>query len=316
MITENKLLAGALALAMVGAYVSWHHEPEAPGSTIVQLLDHSPDAVEGIELTGPTATVAVSFFEAGGDRRAWIEVTRRSETQGFVANEAFDEQLERYAKLEAARSLGKLDEETRAEMKLDAPERTLSITAEGETHRFELGGRTTGARDFYTRRPGEAEVVLLRGRVVNDLESPEGRYMQRRVRAARPKEIARLRLLAGGRTLEALHKNRLSPGDAYWARADAPDTVDEALGNYIQKIDRLSALSFLPDSEAFDAATPVLEVTWLDEDGEVLDTLDLRKTSGPKPEWLALTETLGRPARVSSRAAEQLEADLGVVFGD
>lgn len=317
MIRENGALGAALLALMVGAYMSWHHEPDAPDDTTVRLLDLELDELDAVRLTGPTATVAVSFFDHEGRRRAWLELERGPHERAFVGNPAFMKALEELAGLEALRSLGRLDADAVASAGLDAPKRRLELRARDTTHALELGGRTNGARDFYARRPGEAEVFLLRGRTITDLEAPEARYMQRRVRAARLRDVGGLNLTAGERSREAIHKNRLSPGDAYWAWADAPDTVAEALGSWITKLERLSVQDFLTEPERFEAATPVLRVRWTDPEGETLDTLELRELSvGERTEWLARSKALGRPARMPRGTAEQLARDLEVVLGD
>lgn len=316
MIRENKIYAGLLAVLLVLSYLSWHRAPDEPGTSKVTLLDARPESLRKVELHSPTSTVTVELRGEGEDRYAWIEVLRGKRSKRFVGNRALNDAAKGYAKLEAARSLGTVKDDRLAETGLDAPKTTLRIVLGQDERVFEVGGRTSGARDYYVRPEGGAEVFLLPSHLINDLERPEGRFMQRRLREAPLEDVVRLRIEAEERSTEVLHENRFSPRDAFWATPDKPDTVSDILGNYVDKLERLTATEYLDDPERFEAATPVLSAVWIDEDGEVLDRLEIRKSGeGDDVEYYGRSRATRVPARLVRFNAQQLESDLSLVLG-
>lgn len=309
---ENRIYAALLVALLAAAYASWTQEG-APAEVAVALLDAPPSSLERLELEGRTSTVTAVLQEIEGTRRALFTVKNQQGLRTFWSNEAFEKDLEKYAKLEAVRSLGRLSGEDLDQTGLDAPSRRVRITAGGRTSELDVGGETNGARDFYVRRKGEDEVHLVVRRLFADLEVPGNRYMQRKLRRAPAKDVASVVLEAGGRKVELLHKNRLSPQDAYWAQLDTPETVAEAAGNFVEKIERLSALEYLdaPRADRFDAAPMVLQIRWMGADGP-LDTLELRR--GDDGRYWGRTAATHAPVEVSKSTGEQIESDLALVF--
>ena len=313
--SENKLYGVLLAALLALAYLSWHRASDAPGETQVALLNGQPQALKGIRLVAPTATVAVSFREAEPTRHAWFEVQTASGQRRFTGNKAFHDNLKAYAQLKAERSLGKLGRSDLEQTGLVRPSRRLELEFGERVRSFEIGGQTSGARDYYLRRAGGKEVFLVRRSMISDLETPQGRFMQRRLRRAPLKDVAELEISAGSQTTAGLQQNRVSPTDAYWARAENPDSVSDALGNYVTKLERLTAVKYLEDASVFDGATPVLSVRWKGDDEELLDTLELRRRADTStPTYIARTNATQAPVEVPRFVAEQLESDLALVL--
>lgn len=309
---ENRIYTALLVALLAGAYASWTYE-DTPTETAVALIDAPPAALEKLELKGRTSTVTAVLEDVEGTLRARFTVEKKPQRRTFWSNETFEEDLGKYARLEAARSLGALEADELEQTGLDAPSRTVSIITQGQTLELEVGGETNGARDFYVREKGKAEVYLLSRRLFMDLESPGNRFMQRKLRRAPAKEVVSATLTAGDRSLELLHKNRLSPKDAYWSTADAPETPAEAAGNFMDKIERLSALEYLDASRAerFEGAPVVLRVAWTGT-AKALDTLELRRAQDGR--YWARTAATHAPVEVSKSTGEQIESDLALVF--
>ncbi len=311
---ENRIYGGLLLALLVLSYLSWHHEPDRPGGRRVPLSDIRPAELERVVLFAPTATVTVTFPTLDGSRRAWFEFETKTRTRRFAGNAAFDTALEGLARFEALRSLGRVEPELLQEMGLAAPKRRMALTGRTELV-FELGERTPGARDFYARRPGEAEVFLIPGAPINDFETPAGRYMQRKLRVAPLADVASIELRAGEESRVLLHQNRLSATDSYWAFSDAPDTPSEALGNYVDKLEKLSVSEYL-EPDDFESAALVLTVLWKDKGEQVLDRMELRRPGELKnSHYYARSAAVAAPVKVPVFFGEQLEKDLSVVFG-
>lgn len=317
--TENRLYGALLLALLVAAYLSWHQDDEAPADTAVALLNERPQDLQRIELRAKTATVVVTYREdEAGARYPWFEVERNGQTKAFVANEAFEKAEKTYAKFEALRSLGKLDGDTLKQTELQTPARTLTITTAKGSDTFEIGAQTPGARDYYVRQAGQAEVFLVKGNVVSDLEFPASRFTQFKLRNTGLDKVKHIRIRAGDKVTEGIHQNPMSPSDAYWAFTEKPDKVAQTLGNYIAKVEQLSALEYVSDREQFDTAAPVFELIWTGEGGGEVGKVDLRRRTVDggtgKPEYLARSPVSRVPVKVLTSLGEQLEADLALLF--
>lgn len=310
---ENRVYAVLLVALLGAAYVTWSRSDETPDENKVALIGGQAAGLEALTLVTTTATVQLNMTDTDGVRRGVFTTINRQGKRSFLSNETFEDAVESYAKLEALRSLGKLTKDEQSEVGLNRKFRKLALDVAGTTYRFRLGGRTNGARDHYAQREGSDEVYLLPSALIADLELPQGRYMQRKLRRADGKDVAGAVINAGDRQLEGVHKNRLAPREAYWAQAETPDDVAEALTNFLKKVETLSALSYLDGDEAFQAAEPVLELVWKGEDGQTLDTLELRR-EGPKGRYLARSKTTVRAVEVPRSSAAQIESDLSVIL--
>jgi hypothetical protein len=314
--SEVKLFAVLLLALMVGAYLTWTAEDDKATETKVTIFDGLPEQITKIELYTKTQTVAVDAKEANGEKYTWFEVDSRGRKRSFVGNEKSDDLKKKFAPFVALRSLGKGLTESELEFaKLDEPERKLVVTIQGKRRELDVGGRTTGARDHYVRSKGDAEVYLVASKVLGDLEFPEGKFMQRKLRSAENKEVDKLLLAAGDNSLTAFQKNRLSPKDAFWTREGSEDK-DDTLKNFIDKLEKLTAIEYPADAQKmFDTGETILEVSWFDEDGKELGRAKLtRNGEGKKADYFAQSTATRIPAKVSRFTAEQLETSLEGLF--
>ncbi|MCA9551274.1 MAG: DUF4340 domain-containing protein [Myxococcales bacterium] len=315
---EVRLYLVLLAALMVAAYLSWTHEDKAETETKVTLLDTPVESIEGLRFYTKTSTVVLSFRTEGEDRFPWFELKNSKKGRAFAGSDKVDELLKDFAPFEALRSLGKdLGKEELALTGLDEPERKLVVVLKGKEKVFEVGKRTAGARDHYVRAQGAPEVYLVASRILADLEFPEGKFMQRKLRDAEKTEVAKVAITAGPDTKVALQQNRLSTKDAFWATEDKPEDKDEALGNFIEKLEKLTATEYADDPRDFEAAVPVLEATWYSEGNETLGRVALRrKGEGKTATYFAKSPDSHLPVQVSRFTAEQLERDAASVLKD
>jgi hypothetical protein len=313
---EVRLYLALLAALMVAAYLSWTHEDKAETEVKVTLLETPAEAIEGIRFYTKTSTVALSFRGEGAGRYPWFRIENSRKGRAFAGSDKVQDLLKDFAPLEALRSLGRdLSPAELALTGLDKPERRLVVALKGKERVFEVGQRTAGARDHYVRPQGDEEVYLVAARVLADLEFPEGKFMQRKLRDAEKAEVDKVSLSAGPLTRTAFQRNRLSAKDAFWTSEDKPDDKDEALGTFVEKLEKLTATEYAEDPRDYEAAVPVLEATWYSEGNEVLGQVSLRrKGEGKTAVYFASSPDTHAPVQVSRFTAEQLERDAPTVL--
>ena len=318
---EVKLYGSLLFVLLIGAYFSYTREEPAPGTTEkVTILDVPKESLKKIELYAKTQTVAVSFkTDEQGKEYSWFAVEQNKKTRTFVGNDKVEKMFETFAPFKAIRSLGKLNADELKETKLDPAERKLILTVKSEAKEFDVGGRTSGARDHYVRTKGGQEVFLVGSAVLGDLEFPEGRFMQRKLYEKDLKEVEKITLMANGKTKSILHRNRLAQTDAFWASEAKPDEKSETLGNYVDKLDKLSVSDYPNEGEKLPReGAPILEVTWYGEDeSKPLGNAEIwRVGEDKKAEYYAIGTTTHMVVKLNRTTAEQVERDLATALAD
>lgn len=318
---EVKVYAALLAVLMVGSYFSFTREEPAPGSVEkVTILDVPKGGLTGLTLFGKSSTVTVTFKKDNdGKEYGWFVVEQNKKKRPFVGNDKVDKMIEGFTPFTGLRSLGKLTGEELEETKLEKPDKKLVLHTKGGDKIFSVGGRSAGARDYYVRPAGSVEVFLVASAVVGDLEFPEGRFMQRKLREQALKDVSQVSITANGKAKTILHRNRLSPNDSYWATEQKPDEKSETLGNYADKLDKLSALEYAPEDQPYPSeGTPVLTATWYGEDEKtVLSSVEIWRVGADKTaEYYARSTATKVPVKLSRFSADQLERDLATVMAD
>ncbi len=311
---ENKVYGALLLALMAAAYVSWTQDKDAGGrDSEVTLVEAKPDDLRSIRLRVKTSTVHVSFQQdPGGDTYAWFEITSKANNKRFVGNQAFMEKGRgAFAPLKALRSLGRLSGKELELTKLEKDPGVLTLEVGGSTRIFELGARTHGARDHYVRERGKLEVFLVPGRLVTDLEFPQARFMQKKLRSAPLKEVAKISLAGGGQSQQFFHKNRLAEKQSYWTIDADSDTVHETAGNYLDKLEKLTAAEYLKNRKLPEGLDPVLEAQWFDDNDKTLGKLTLwRQGQGKGVTYYGQSTATRGPVKVHRFIAEQVERDL------
>lgn len=317
---EVKLYGSLLAVLLAVAFWSYTKGDTASVSTEkVDVVDVPKDSLRGLVYYAKTSTVEVSFKkDEAGQEYSWFVVDQGKRRRSFAGNDKVKGMLETFAPFKALRSLGKLDGDELKETKLNAPEKKLVLKLRDAERAVEVGGRTSGSRDHYVRPVGGKDVYLVASAVLGDLEFPEGRFMQRKLREEALKDVSKAVLSANGKTKTIYQKNRLSPSDAYWASEAAPEEKNETVDNYVDKIDKLSATDFANDGEQYPRnGTPILEIKWFGEDeAKEINSTEIWKVEGAdkKVDYYALSTSTHAPVKLSKAAAEQVERDLSSVM--
>lgn len=267
--TEVRLLAALLVALLVGSYLSWFSE-DAPASGRIVLVNGDVRALDRMRLVTATATVTLEMrTDDAGARFPWIHHARKGAEDAFVGGERVEEALERLVPLAAERSLGDdFDAETLRATGLAPEPGRLELTLGGDLHVFDIGGRTgaTDRGDYYARRPGSGEVVLIAGRDLEAIERAD-RGRQRTIQDAEEPDVARFTVTGSRYAVELVHQNR-SDRDAFWALASAPEAKSEAAGRLVREVLRMSLTDF-PEPEPSPPESPV-RFEWFGADGEPL----------------------------------------------
>ncbi|MEL7367907.1 MAG: DUF4340 domain-containing protein [Myxococcota bacterium] len=304
-----------LAILLTSAYLSWTHEDDGVDTSEVTLFDIPATKLERIELFAKTQTVAVSLDHTDANVTGWFEIKRRSKRTVFTGNDEAGEMFAKFAPFTALRSLGKnLSDEELEKLGLDKTERSLVITANGQTRTFEIGARSHGARDHYIRAEGSPEVFLVASKTIADFEFPESRFMQRKILVRPLGDVDTAVLVANGKTLEATHKNRNDRTNAFWS-GKGETKPNEQLGSFMLKLSRLTIRTYPEDLTDAEKASTFLEIDWRDERGESMGTTTLsRLGEGKTARYFAKSDTTRRPGELSKTAATQLEQDMQSVL--
>lgn len=309
--TEVRILAALVVVLLFGAYVSWTKKDGAVTDEKVNINELSADRVDELVWITKTQTVTVSRKDApAGGKYTWFDVKSGKSTKGFKGNKASSTVFEAFAPFVAVRSLGAtIDAAGLTETKLDRPESKLIVRVKGDDKVYDVGGRTFGSRDWYVRPAGGREVFIVASRVFQDVDFAEGKFMQRDLEVIDKKDVSGVILKAGPKEQQFAQQNRLSPTDAFWTRGDNAEAKDEAVGNYLRKLEGLKAIAYV-DRAVLTGTTEVLSLTWLEED-KPKETVTLhRGGEAGKEKYYAVSDATVMPVEVTKSVAEQLEQDL------
>ena len=265
---------------------------------------------------GTASDAGVSEADGGAPEP---EADYREETVRFAANENLDELLSKLAPLKAVRRLGKLSPEQLSEFELNDPQGSLELKLSDGSRRFEIGARTFGAGSYYyIRDPASGEAYLLSSKSIRDLDMAQSRLMQRDLHRFEPSEEASAVVTAGSRRLELTQRNRHNPQERVWVQTSTPDSASTAITNWMRQVERLRALAYPSDDDAFtgEGQTPIVRIEYKNEQGGSLGFVELVRTGATPPEFLGRSEATGSWVRLSQTLVEQLENDLDGIFGE
>lgn len=329
---------GVLALlGLSAAYMVWTAKDEAnPELGELTLVECRESKLRGVDYEEEGYRVHLEVHardksSGGNGRVVWIETKRTPKTgaatsEKFVGGETVDEVFQKLAPLRVLRSLGNVEKKRLKEFELDKPKTKLSLRC-GKDSKFVIGGSTYGSGDRYMRAAKGGEVYLLHADVLRDLRSAEYRLMQRQMHRFKRSEVETATVEAFGKQRQLLQRNRLDPQKAEWVDAADPARRNELYGNWLDRLDRLTAQKYLglkdkPGSD-LDAAkqgpveiVPVLSVSFADPNGDSLGKLELVRIGlAAGPEFYGRSETTAAWVKLPASLAQQVEDDVRAVLG-
>jgi hypothetical protein len=273
-------IQGGLALgALVLAYSTWQRPIES-SSGWVFVMDLTKNDLE-----------KVRFEDA--ESKSWSELSKGEDAKGaFVyvrlsgydssdavlpaahpgvqlkmperlvrGNESAERLLERFTPLRASRALGALDAGKLKELGLDAPKRTLEITARGVKRKFAIVPAPPGGSDPYIKDLQDNKVYIVDRSVLADMQAARTNLVERRLHGFPIEEVDHVALEAGGarRELAGSRVDKNFPGIRL-APAETPSKTDETLKNWHDRIFSLAPSEVLGKDEKPTSGEPVPEL--------------------------------------------------------
>ncbi|HTR54782.1 MAG TPA: DUF4340 domain-containing protein [Kofleriaceae bacterium] len=258
------------------------------------------------------------------------EVSRK--TKEFPLGEPGDTLIKNFAAARALRDLGTLDDKQRADYELDKPKATLTVTFKDGARTFDIGGAVFGGQDKYALDKTSGHAYVLSRDLVSGLEIGESSLHLTDARGFEATKIDRVTIESNGRSKVAMRLE--TTGDdgkevKTWADVDVKKG-NQTLANFIDSLNRLTPTEYAADMKASDM-TPIMKVTYKDDRGALLGTMQLYKfeKAGELPpnqtldpanppkgdvEYYIVTEKTRVPAQVRKDLAQRMESDIETVF--
>lgn len=322
-LTHAILAVGGLALA----YFAWIavDEKDVP-ETAVEVFDCDPKGLTKLTFSNDKRTVKVVPAKDGDARFYRIYVDEKNpdvkvKKKEFVGSEDLDELLEDLNPLRAVRALGKVPKKEQKELdfKKDGPR--LNVACKSGRIDLEFGGLAYGVPQRYARAKSDSKLYLFEDNLINQLKSAETSLMQRKMNRFEIKEVETLTVKGFGSSKKLLQRNRLVPRKAEWVDAQNPDRRNELFGNWLDRVDRLSAQKYLPkgakpgsdeDSAGTGSTEPVVELVYTSPGNRKLGTLELVKAG---ENYYARSSATRNWVKVSKSVAQQVADDAREVVG-
>ncbi|MGK4004168.1 DUF4340 domain-containing protein [Sorangium sp. So ce1036] len=229
----------------------------------------------------------------------------------FVSVSGGNKLAEALAPLKALRAIGRIADDRAAEFGLDEPEGTLTVKLRGAERKLVIGGPTPGGADRYARDESSGEVYAIKGDIYRDLDTADGRLMERELHEWKDVDLTRARVIVGDKRREIVRGG--DEGKKFWADPATPDQNDETVANWMTKLDRLRPTEYV-------AAPPeqrevVVRVEYAGSSGDIgfVDLVKGSPGSSGKPDYFLVTERTRLHGKVSASLAEQVEQDVGAV---
>lgn len=355
-------LAIHAALALLGlalAYQTWTRPAvvdEKPSEEVV-LLACKPEQLESIALDMPTHHVVVRPDKAAkaywftstpaaakaADKSAesapdagapadeekpelkGVRTTDASKPVTFRGSRAAEALIEYLVPVRALRDLGRLDPARDADFGFDKAGTTYTVQCGGQTMVFTVAGRTYGNNDHYVRDQKSGKTYLMLGKPFTDLQAAQFTLVQNELQTFALADVDEAVVRAGERSRRLVQRDRALKGLASWVAADKPDQRNEVFGNWLERVAKLRARSYLPrdvepggelQGSSF-RTTPVMTLEYKLA-GAPRGNLELIAVEGERGEryFYARSGITGTWVMLFGSAAKEIEADIPLVVGE
>jgi len=312
--------AGLAALAAVAAIsVSVKDENVRVIVHEATVVDARPADIQKVTFVGKAKTVTLEprkdeigpwFFGTIEKPAPPSDASTPPQRTAFVSIATGEKLFETLAPLKAIRDAGPVPSERLAELGLEKPEGTLKLTLKSGERVFEIGGPTPGGTDRYLRDPSSSRVYVVVGELLRDFEWAESRLLERELHAWKESDIEKAKLVASDKSRQVLRQTK--EGKTIWADASSPDTNDETIGNFMQRLDRLRPSEYqekLPENR--------VTLVRLELEGRKgpLGWVELTKVplEGDKADYFIASERTRLYGKVVASLAQQVEQDIASV---
>jgi hypothetical protein len=326
----------ALFLAVLLAFSTWSKgdKPADVDAKRVEVWGGNPERIERIRFESPRRTVSLEakqdptgrYYIGTVDKEEAAprsphgapaasasapEAPPKRTTTRFIGVKEANELAGKLAPLTAMREIGPLGSGRAEEFGFDKPEGTLKVKIGNAEHALVIGGATPGGQERYAKREPGGTVYAVSGDLVQSMLGAESRLLERDFHGFEDKEVTRLRIGRAGKTREVVS---MSEKKGAWADAAQPSKLDETVGNWLAKVNRLSVSEYLEKPPA--GLTPESSVVRIEyvAGTKTLGFLELYKLPAEKGhDYFVRTENSRWFVKVLASAGEQVEQDVASV---
>jgi hypothetical protein len=323
--------------ALIGAYVSWTHEPAEERAEGVVLVDAEPSQVSRITYESEDIDVTLEPREDDLGEYLWVSTTRRKsripanpharpddgeaeeekepkiEKSAFKAGKTGDKLLEDLAPFSVARALD-VSEDELDEFGFDEPKGTLVVeTKKGKKKSFEIGDSAYGFKTVYLRDTDSGKVYVIEKSVISPLNRADSRLPEKELFPAERADVERLTIKTADDTLEFVQRNRDDSAAATWT-APGSDESNPTAESWIDKVFRLRASGYVGEDDEPEGLESVFAVKIDAEDGET--TLEVSRGPGEEGQmkWYAKSDFTRGLVELNGNLASDAADDLATLF--
>jgi hypothetical protein len=331
------VLGGLLAVALVGAYVTWTAPEESVARKATDVLVYRADAgsVAAVTWTEEARTVRLEQRSDASGTWLWVEQTDRTkvvppapeavegqppppapepeiteESTRFTGNDQATEIWTAFAPLYALRELTLTPDTDLTTYGLDAPKATIEVALKDRSVTLEVGGEAYGTRDRYVRADGR--VYLVDDATIRPIQFAKSRLVERKLQPFEEADIEQISVRRGADARAFVQKNTADRANAFWADATKPEDRDVEGTTWLGKLFRLRAKSFV-DEATVGALVPVFAFDVKGADGSWTVEIARVEKDGAV-EYYARSSFLRALVDVTRSLAEEPIADLDTLF--
>jgi len=327
-------------LGVAGALALWVYEGGAQVDTTkaqqVELWDGQPEAIESIVYDTKLRDVNVQPRKDDQGRWFVVRVDREApaapphvpghgappppppaagkrDKLAFVGVKEVEALTKKLAPLMATRAVGKVDAKRAADYGLDKPEGTLKVKIGGKERVLTFGAQAPGGGERYAKYAASGEVFAIDNDIFQALQLADSRLMERGLHGFDFQDVSRITVSRAGKSRTAV---RVPEKRDAWADAASPAKLDETLGNWISKLDRLHVNEYVEKPVTLPRPEDLVVRVEYFTASKSVGFLELFKIPGAEKgsEYLARTEQSRWFTQVLSSAAEQVDQDLGALL--
>lgn len=322
--------AGLLCVAAIIGWVSAssRNEPSDGRRVEAELWPGPIEAVSRISYEGEGQSVNVSPAKDSVGQFAVVEVTKTAkpdlgmagagptlaaatnapETKRFISVDEAEKLLSAMAPAKSYRSLGKLDAAQLVDYGLDKPEAKLTVVVGGKSHQIEVGALTPGSGDHYVRDPGSGFVYTYSADQIGKLKFAESRLFEHDLHGFNVDEVKSVEVLAGGKSRKVV---RVDGKANAWADVATPAAVDETVGNWLLKVQRLRPQSYVEKPSGL-PSSGFVKLEYFDQKGKA-GYLEVYRAMTPEKKYFARSERSRWYVEIPASSAEPIEQDVTTV---
>lgn len=322
------------ASGLGAAYWAWQ-APELAQITErdVILADCRADDLERMELSGDGKRAVATPVKDPSGTYWWFEIRRKE-------NDATPEKIIRlvgdkkrvadafkahYTPFRGIRSLGVLTGEDLADVGLDKPKLKFIHQCGGRKRTFSIGNAKSNANMWFLREGANGPAYVIDLDVVGDLFDADTHLMQTTLLSFELADADEATVTAQGHVLRLRQPNRFTKRDGQWVDVTAPETRNEAYGNWLDSLSRMTIKNYLEraaspgaDLTGEKGPTTVLAKIEFTGDSRSLGSVEIVRVAGTEPAYYAKsTATYGwvRLEHTGATGAKRFEDDINNVLG-